>query len=164
MTEPSAVLAPFYKGWDLYQQHLVNAVAPLSPEQLDLRPAPDLRSVRMIALHITGARARWLHYALHEGGEDLAALGVWDRPDQPVRSAAELVAGLEATWQVLHDGMQRWTIADLEEVLQETVNGDEEAESFTRQWIIWHLIEHDLHHGGELSFLLGIHHLPAIDL
>jgi hypothetical protein len=22
----------------------------------------------------------------------------------------------------------------------------------SRQWVIWHVIEHDLHHGGELSF------------
>jgi uncharacterized damage-inducible protein DinB len=24
-----------------------------------------------------------------------------------------------------------------------------------RQWIIWHVIAHDLHHGGELAFTLG---------
>jgi uncharacterized damage-inducible protein DinB len=26
-----------------------------------------------------------------------------------------------------------------------------------RGWIIWHLIEHDLHHGGELFYTLGSH-------
>ncbi len=25
-----------------------------------------------------------------------------------------------------------------------------EDQTYTRQWVIWHLIEHDLHHGGEL--------------
>ena len=29
---------------------------------------------------------------------------------------------------------------------------------------IWHIIEHDLHHGGELSFSLGMHGLTAPDL
>ncbi|HVB25083.1 MAG TPA: DinB family protein, partial [Ktedonobacteraceae bacterium] len=41
-------------------------------------------------------------------------------------------------------------------------NGEEET--FTRQWVIWHLIEHDVHHGGEISFILGMHGLAAIDL
>jgi hypothetical protein len=30
--------------------------------------------------------------------------------------------------------------------------------------VIWHLIEHDLHHGGELSFSLGMHNLAAPDI
>ncbi|HEY0606207.1 MAG TPA: DinB family protein [Herpetosiphonaceae bacterium] len=166
MTEQPSTLAPFYKGWDAYQQLLVNAIAPLSDEQLELRPGGDLRSVRMIALHIIGARARWLHYVLHESGDNLVALGSWDRPGEPARSAAEIVGALESTWQVLQAGLQRWTPADLEEVLQETFDEGEqgEPESFSRQWVIWHLIEHDLHHGGELSFLLGMHNVPAIDL
>jgi uncharacterized damage-inducible protein DinB len=163
VTPHAVALAPLYRGWDGYQQHLVIALAPLSADQLALRAAPHLRSVEEIATHIIGARARWLYYVLREGGEDLAALGTWDRPSQPDRSAVELVSGLEATWRVIHDGLDRWTIADLEEVFHDTDENGED-ETFTRQWVIWHLIEHDLHHGGEISFALGMHGVPAIDL
>ncbi len=165
MTEHAFPLAPFYKGWDGYQQHLVRALAPLSAEQLTLRAAPHLRSISMIATHIIGARARWMYYVLKVEHQNLVSLGTWDRPGQPSRSAAELVSGLETTWQVLQDALQRWTIADLEEIFYDTDdNGEELEEVFTRQWVIWHLIEHDLHHGGEISFALGMHNLPAIDL
>ncbi len=40
--------------------------------------------------------------------------------------------------------------------------GDRPARS--RQWIIWHVLEHDIHHGGELSSILGAHGLAAVDL
>jgi uncharacterized damage-inducible protein DinB len=30
--------------------------------------------------------------------------------------------------------------------------------------VIWHLMEHDLHHGGEISQVLGSHGIPALDL
>jgi uncharacterized damage-inducible protein DinB len=30
--------------------------------------------------------------------------------------------------------------------------------------VLWHLIEHDLHHGGELSFVLSMHGLTALQL
>lgn len=159
MTEPVFTLASFYKGWDGYQQHLVHALAALSTEQLALRAAPRLRSIDSIARHIVGARARWLYYVLEEGDETLVLPGTWDDPGQPVRSAAELVSGLETTWQVIQNALYRWTIADLEEIFHDT-----DGETFTRQWVIWHLIEHDLHHGGEISFALGMHNLPAIDL
>ncbi|GER91949.1 hypothetical protein KDW_61110 [Dictyobacter vulcani] len=46
----------------------------------------------------------------------------------------------------------------------EDVDDDGTVERMTRQWVIWHLIEHDLHHGGELSFVLGAHNISAIDL
>ena len=163
MNETSFPLAPFYKGWDSYQQHLIHALAPLSAEQLALRPAPHLRSVGIIATHIIAARARWLYYVLKEGDENLDSLGTWDEPGQPTRSAAELISGLETTCKVIQDGLQRWTVAGLEEIFYDTDdNGEEEA--LTRQWVIWHLIEHDLHHGGEISFTLGMHGVAAIDL
>jgi uncharacterized damage-inducible protein DinB len=25
-----------------------------------------------------------------------------------------------------------------------------------RQWIVWHVLEHEIHHGGELSLALGM--------
>ena len=163
MTEHTFPLAPFYKGWDNYQQHLVHALVPLSSEQLSLHAAPHLRSIGIIATHIVGARARWLYYVLREGDESLVSLSTWDDPGQPARSAAELVSGLETTWQVIHGALHRWTIADLDEVFHDTDDNGEE-ETFTRQWVIWHLIEHDLHHGGEISFALGMHGLTAIDI
>jgi uncharacterized damage-inducible protein DinB len=165
MTEHSFPLASVYKGWDGYQQHLVHALTPLSTEQLALRAAPHLRSVGIIATHIIGARARWLYYVLKEGDESLVSFGKWDNPGQPARSAAELLSGLEATWQVIQDVLQRWTVADLEVLFHDIdENGEEEEEAFTRQWVIWHLIEHDVHHGGEISFVLGMHGVAAIDL
>ncbi|MGZ3628741.1 MAG: hypothetical protein ACXVDN_13885 [Ktedonobacteraceae bacterium] len=40
MAEHQLSLAPFYKGWDAYQQCLVEAIAPLTLEQLALRSSP----------------------------------------------------------------------------------------------------------------------------
>lgn len=160
MNEQSLSLATIYKGWDNYQSLLTRAIAPLSQEQLALRTAPHLRSVGMIATHIIAARFRWFHFVLGEGHQDLIYLAEWDKDTAQPRSAAELVSGLEATWQVIQQALEHWTSADLEQILQGTYR-DEEY-SFSRQWVIWHVIEHDLHHGGEISFVLGAHNLPAI--
>ena len=155
-------LANFYKGCDNYQQLLLAALTPLSDEQLELRAAPQLRTIRDLVAHIIGARARWWSELMGEGGAELAACSGWDRAGAPVRNAAELVAGLETTWRIMNETLQRWTSSDLEYVYHGTRHGEEF--SLTRQWVIWHVIEHDIHHGGELSFLLGMHGLPGLDL
>ncbi|MBK9710777.1 MAG: DinB family protein [Kouleothrix sp.] len=162
MAEPLAPLAAFSKGWSDYQALLIKALRPLTPDQLTLRAAPHLRSVGEIATHMIGARGRWLHGLMGEGGEALAALAEWDRPGMPTRDAAELAEGLATTWQVMQAALTRWTQADL----AYTFSGERRGEhySFTRQWVIWHLIEHDLHHGGEISLTLGAHELTAIDI
>lgn len=149
-------------GWQVYQNDLVRAVAPLTGEQLDLRLAADLRSAMTLAAHIIAARVWWFRIVMQEGAEDVDPMLTWDEEGEPVRSAAELVDGLERTWAIIASGLQRWTTADMAEVFYRP-RGDQ-SQSFTRQWIIWHVLEHDLHHGGELSFLLGAHGVPAISL
>jgi uncharacterized damage-inducible protein DinB len=155
-------LADFAVEWERYQNLLIGALEPLTAEQLELRAAPDLRSIRMIATHIVGARARWLRRFLGEGGPELDGVMTWDRPEQPARTAAELVEGLRLTWGVLHGCLERWSEADLKHEIAREYQG--ETVLLSRRWVIWHLIEHDLHHGGEVSFSLGMHGLAAPDL
>ena len=81
---------------------------------------------------------------------------------EPLRSAAELVAGLGATWQVIQDALARWTPANFEQIFPHPSREDWPVRS--RQYIIWHVLEHDIHHGGELSSILGAHDLAAVDL
>jgi len=161
MAQQPISLLPLYQGWDTYQELLIEALEPLSLDQLSLRPAPQLRSIGENAAHIVSARAGWLYYVLEKGDANLDSLASWDQADQPARSAASLVKGLEATWQVIQDALSRWTIADLAETVHDTDENGED-QTYTRQWVIWHLIEHDLHHGGELSFTLGMHGLTGI--
>jgi uncharacterized damage-inducible protein DinB len=151
-------LTTYYAGWDRYQDLLVAAVAPLEPEQLVLRAAPDQREVWVIAAHIIAARVYWFHRIMGEGDAGLAPLQDWDDDGQPQRSAAELEEGLEHTWGMIHHCLKRWTAADFG---QQFVRRDE---TLSRQWIIWHVIEHDMNHGGELFLTLGIHGLPTPDL
>jgi uncharacterized damage-inducible protein DinB len=162
MTVDHASLSAIYEGWYTHQNTLCEALAPLTAEQLDLRASPRLRSVGEIAQHIIGARARWFYQLMGEGGDEFAALGKWDRRGARARSAAELVQGLEQTWQGMQEAIARWT----PEQWQETWPGEDETEPtvITRPWVIWHLVEHDLHHGGEISITLGAHGVRGLDL
>lgn len=46
-------------GWEVYQGHLVKAIAPLTAEQLELRISPNLCSIGQRARHRTERGAPW---------------------------------------------------------------------------------------------------------
>ena len=196
MTEQQLSLLPFYAGWGRYQQHLVAAIAPLTVEQLALRATPRHWSIGMYATHIVANRAWWFHARMGEGGDDLTALELWalgvcEADVDPCHTAAELVAGLEKTWQVIEGTLARLSPADLERLVPPLTDADRERHAkrvepalqpYAQMWldaarqggevrpavsvqsIIWGLLEHDIHHGSEISTTLGIHDLPALEL
>jgi uncharacterized damage-inducible protein DinB len=160
MAEEGFTLTTFYKQWKAYQEHIKESVAPLTDEQLALRAAPNLRSIGENAAHIAGCRAGWFTFTLGEdGGEEVKAIANWDQPGAPARSAAELAQGLDRTWQFMADCLARWSPADMEQIFPDDWDG--EIVQLSRAWIVWHVMEHDLHHGGEISLTLGMHGLPA---
>src|SRR5690349_19862723 len=162
MPETSANVAPFYDGWENYQNLLIAAIEPLTDEQLALRAAPNSRSIGENMLHIIAVRVRWFRGLMGAGGEEIAPIASWDRKESPARSASELVSGLKQTMQMIQDCLAHWTPADLAYEFKGTHPHYGEY-SLSRQWVIWHVIEHDLHHGGEVSFMLGMHGLTAPD-
>jgi uncharacterized damage-inducible protein DinB len=159
-------IAMYYSGWENYQRLLAGAVAPLDAEQLDLRAAPHLWSIRMLASHIVGARAWWFHSWMGEGGPEIDRLTEYDDLDDlATRPASEIVAALEQTWSMVDSCLRRWSPADLDATFQRpSPNAAGERPVRDRRYIVWHVAEHDLHHGGEISFSLGMHGLPGIDL
>ena len=162
MAEDDTLLREFLKEWETYQHQLLTALAPLSSAQLALGVAPQLRTIGVLAAHMIAARVWWFHYVLGEGGPQLAPLVEWDDDGAPQRSADELVGGLAATGEVMQNAIGSWTPADLAEVVRREVRGKERVNK--RSWVVWHIIEHDLHHGGEISLTLGRHGLAAPDI
>jgi uncharacterized damage-inducible protein DinB len=41
---------------------------------------------------------------------------------------------------------------------------DGQTETYTRPEVTWHVLEHDLHHGGEIGYSFGMQGLAAPDI
>jgi uncharacterized damage-inducible protein DinB len=163
MPQGQATLAPFYKGWEEYQQLLIEALAPLTAEQLAINASRGERPIWLIAAHIIGTRVGWFaRMGEGEGNDILAAMDLWDADGAPPRPAEELVRGFTQTWAMIDTCLQRWTPSMLGDTF--TYDRADGPVTRTRQWMLWHVLEHDLHHGGEISLTLGNHGLVAPDL
>jgi len=159
-------LAAYYSGWAPYHRLLVKAIAPLAPEQLDLQAGPGLWSVRKLANHVVAVRAWWFHSYMREGGTEFDPVADFDEGEAADRrQASEIVSGLEQTWTLVESCLARWTEADLDAKFQRPIpNAAGERPVRDRRYIVWHVVEHDLHHGGEISFSLGMHGIPALNI
>jgi uncharacterized damage-inducible protein DinB len=168
MTEQSLPLATVYAGWDSFQRDLVKVVAPLSPEQLALPVAPTHWPIGMLVQHILNDRIWWYHLWMDEATPEVVSFMHWEEEEEgkSLHSAAELVAGLDTTWEMIAGSLARWTVADLGRVFDPPASlSERERKIFgpsTRQEIIFHVLRHDIHHGGELAVGMGAHGLPSI--
>lgn len=142
-----------FESWQDYQEALKRAIAPLTEEQLQRRLLPGRRTPGEIAEHIVFGRALHLHRTLGDAAEELTPLIRWEDADDPPHTAAEILLGLDLTWRVITDSMQRGSPI-------EAVN--EEA-ALTLQ-TIWGLLDHDLPHAGQLSLLLRADGLPGVEI
>jgi uncharacterized damage-inducible protein DinB len=173
MSNRSPSLLTIYDGWAGYQAALVSAVAPLTAEQLAWRGAPHLRSTGSLIVHIILGRVHWIRNTL---GVESAVVDAWlaestTGPDNHGqysvnrgvrRNSVALVTGLEASWLLLEEVLGSWTVDDLDRSFQETYEGKTYVVPY--RWVLWRIMSHDIHHGGELAFALGMQGISIPDL
>lgn len=156
-------LVRIFEGWEGYQASLLKAVAPRSPEELTWKPAAHLRSAGELAAHISYGRIIWGARMGAPGSEDLAAeVRQVPDPEAIVKNPAELVQWLEKSWNMLAATLDKWTVTDLRTTYRQEYQG--RAYAVTRQWTLWRILAHDLHHGGELAVTFGLQGIELPEL
>ncbi len=175
MTYQAPEHAPYFDGWKNHGSLLIAALQGLSDEQLKLRTAPHQWTVWQLAAHLAGTRTYW--FDLIDGCSDelrdffrVASTTVpglsledaaWEDDEDRPRDAAELVDALTRTWQMVEERLHAWSRDDLQTEFERSRG---RMRRFSRHWVIWHLMEHEIHHGGEISQILGTHGLTPLDL
>jgi hypothetical protein len=146
--------ARVFQSWLDYQEALKRAIAPLTREQLAARPLPGRRTPGEVAEHIVFGRALHVHGALGADADALVPYKSWNAPGNPPRDAADIVEGLEVTWQVI----VRCIMSGFP--TKEIAAGDARVVAET----VWGLLDHDLPHAGQLSLLLLAGGLPGVEI
>jgi uncharacterized damage-inducible protein DinB len=158
----------FYDRWPQYNRRMVEVFGSLTPDQLAIRPAPDLMPIWATVGHTAAMRLYWLCNVLNEPGAEATPFGPaetavdWSDDLGHPRTGDELRMALETTFGIVEACLDRWTPAMLEEVA-ERYYGDQ-RQLHSRASILQRLLTHEAWHAGELSQTLGIQGLPQVDL
>lgn len=160
--QTSSTLAVIYENWRGFQDKLRQCITPLSDEQLRLQPAAGMWPLGQIVQHIISVRAGWFSGTLQDHDDGMQAYMLWGQRESPARSAAEMARGLEETWAFIEARLQRWTPADCAQTFPDEWEG--QTYQVSRSWVIYHVMEHDIYHGGEVSLILGMNGLSGLNL
>lgn len=163
------MLAPIFSGWDGYQTSLMHAVTPLTGEQLDWRPAQGRRSLGELIRHLIQGRVTWFS-RMGAPGIDVVEARVprWIEDDDGTRrmdeeaipsdDAAALADWLALCWLPVERVLNEWTVDDLFRTYR--CGGY----VVSRQWTIWRVLSHDIHHGGQIAAMLASQGIEAFEL
>ena len=159
-------IAPFYAGWNLANEGLIAAIAPLTAEQLALPIGSPAWPIWASVSHIAGARVYWLCHVFGEPGAETTPFfpdsyidAGWEDDLAHPRRADELVHALRSSWRIVAHALETWTPDTLGREARR-VRGDV-ARLHTRQSVLMRLITHDAYHCGEIALTLGSHGLQG---
>ena len=124
-------------------------------DELAYVPFPCSWSVAQIVLHIAGAEEGWFRFVVTR------EYSRWPDdylPEQyPTREAIKtLLASVHARTEAFLATLE---VADLDRVIDAGAIG-----RFQLGWVIWHVLEHTIHHRGELSLILGLLGREGLDV
>ena len=134
----------------------------LSVERLDWHPDEQTESIATQMLHLDAVEWSWMHEDIF-GMSDEEYPGKWPEA-MPIRVGVPQVSGRPAEWYLAKLDATReetlrllkgFTDADLPRLVGEAVlpEGQERKEVYTIDWIIWHIINHEASHIGQIELL-----------
>jgi uncharacterized damage-inducible protein DinB len=144
-----------FSHWRLIRKGLISVIEEFEESELIYQPYSDSWPVGQIMVHIANAEEGWFRYAVTK-----------ELPEWPSQLQFENYPTREKILDVLaevHEKTERYLETLTEEDLSSTILAPWE-ESFPLGWIFWHVIEHEVHHRGELSLILGILGKEGLDV
>ncbi|HMA37835.1 MAG TPA: DinB family protein [Chloroflexia bacterium] len=150
---------------------LKHEVAGLTVAQLDWHPDAQTESIGTLLLHLDAVEWSWMHEDLL-GAAAAAYPGQWPEA-MPIRRGVPQVSGrpvehylqqLDATREQTLQILRDFADADLARLVGEAEpppGVEKRSELYTVDWIIWHVIEHEATHVGQIELLRRLAPPPA---
>jgi uncharacterized damage-inducible protein DinB len=143
-----------FNHWEQVRQDLLATIDKFKDDELDYNPFQGSWPVGQIMLHIAECEDYWLHGLVrHE-------------LTPPIDYSLAENGNIAAIKQVLGNAHSRTMrfLESLEEQDLEEKYQTRHGETFSLAWIIWHVLEHEIHHRGELSLVLGLLGREGLDV
>ena len=143
-----------FERWTCVRAGLYEALDQLTDEQLDYIPREGMWSLGAATLYIAHAEEAWFHHWMTGKTEGPPEYSSQDYPT--VESIKSLLVEVHARTEAYLETLE---VVDLDETF-ETVWG----RKGTIRWVFWHVLEHEIHHRGEIYLMLGLLGMEAPDV
>jgi uncharacterized damage-inducible protein DinB len=139
--------------WDPVRAGLLSALDLLSDDRLDFTPRTGLWSLRETVVHIAGTEEGWLRcYTANRWHEN-----------QFEASHYPTVASLKALLAEVHATTAAQFAQDPDALFGQVCQLPWGRQT-SMGWAVWHVLEHEIHHRGEVYLMLGLMGMEAPDV
>lgn len=147
-------LSAMFAHWEQVRRDLLVTIDKFSDNELTYTPYAGAWPVGQIMLHIADCEDNWLHAVVRQ---EFTPWIFYDLPAYPTKAAIK---------EVLQRAHQRTLLflAALDEEALDQQYTIPSGHAFSLRWIIWHVVEHEIHHRGELSLILGLLGREGLDV
>jgi len=143
-----------FSHWQKVRTGLLATIEQFSEEELGHIPFNGSWTVGQIMLHIADCEDNWLHGVVREEFRPWIS---YDLTDYPTKG--DIVALLDRARQRTVHFLNGLEEGDLDREYRIP-----SGHPFSLGWIIWHVLEHEIHHRGELSLILGMLGREGLDV
>jgi len=143
-----------FSHWDQIHQDTLAVLELFDESELETSAFEGGWSVGEIALHIANAEDGWFRYVAQREYSEWPSNHTLE--NYPTKEKIRHLLKTTHNKSMLYLGSK--TIEDLETIFESSW-GD-----FSLNFIIWHVIEHEIHHRGELSLILGLLGREGLDV
>jgi uncharacterized damage-inducible protein DinB len=153
--DSSLSLGEFFSHWTGVRAGLLETINKFQDDELIHVPFEASRPVGQIMLHIGDAEEGWFRYVVKR---DLGQWPEYALDSYPTRAAIkDLLEQIHARTETY---LATLTLTDLDRAIEPPWDRD----TIRLGWIIWHVLEHEIHHRGELSLILGMLGREGLDV
>lgn len=155
----SPIIGAYLAKMDDVRSRTLKYVEGLSPEQLAWSPNDKCESIATLLLHIAAAERSWI-------GEDIMRrpMDEWWKIAFPIRFNIPQISGKELSYfteilanirEETKEALKTLTDDDLSREIAPLDPGepDNADKRFSIEWILYHMIEHEAHHKGQIAVM-----------
>jgi uncharacterized damage-inducible protein DinB len=143
-----------FNHWREVRRRLLGMVDQISEDHLTFTPREGLWDIGYVLRHIATSEDGWFRYAVQR------EISEW--PAVPPAEAYPTVESIRELLDEVH-ARTRDYLATVDVSELDTPLALPWGAQTTRRWVIWHVIEHEIHHRGELSLMMGLLGLEGLD-
>jgi uncharacterized damage-inducible protein DinB len=140
-------LSKNFSHWAQVRADLLSTLDEFEDQELNFAPYEGSWSVGEIALHIANAEEGWFQYVLKKEMDE------W--PDEYSLEDYPTLAAIKSLLSEVHSRTDKY-LDSLEADAAKRVVETPWGTTITLGWVVWHVLEHEIHHRGELSLMLGM--------
>ncbi len=152
-------LSEIFSNYFTVRAEMMRAVENLSQEQLDWTGPHHPASVGRLLAHIADCEFFWIGHV---------AAGKPGRPDfsrfENARTLEEIIGLLREQERAVTDFLETNDLDDWDQVFDSYQHRDGSVEKLSRRWLIWHVVEHQARHRGQIFMLMRTQGIEVPDV